>query len=251
MASAPSNRLSPAAHARLVHSSPPGGVGYSAQASGGVLPSTSSSTWSRRPGRQSATWLAPLVVVLGLCAANCGEDDPAPAPSGETAGSAGSSGADAVGGAAGHAHGEAGAGGGAGDGGAAGEAGAGGESGASAGGASEDPLVAMQGCEGKFEDRSDPGAERTIEAFGVAWKPPCIEIAAGQTITWAVDFTTHPLHRGTRADENAGSADNPIPNSDSGSNAAVTFPTPGLYPFYCVYHATPDGKGMVGLVRVK
>lgn len=190
-----------------------------------------------------------LLVAAGV-AAGCGGDDADPTPAAQTGGTAGAGGSDV--GAAGHEHEEAGAGGESGSSGEAGAAGAGdaGASGA-AGGATEDPLVIAQGCEGKFEDRSDASADRKIEAFGVSWKPPCMEIAAGQSITWAVDFTTHPLHRGTRADENAGSPDNPIPNSDSGANATVTFPAPGLYPYYCVYHATPDGKGMVGLVRVK
>jgi plastocyanin len=222
--------------------------------------STSVDQPRRRAAGTGARWATPLLIAFAVAGftLNCGGDDPAPATppevtagAGGTAGEAGAGGDAAAAGSAGHNHelggSDAGASGEGGGGGAA----AGGSDAGAAGGSTEDPLVIAQGCEGKFEDRSDAAADRTIEAFGVAWKPPCMEIAAGQTITWAVDFTTHPLHRGTRADENAGSADNPIPNSDSGSNAAVTFPTPGLYPFYCVYHATPDGKGMVGLVRVK
>jgi plastocyanin len=204
--------------------------------------------------------LALSLVVVG--ALHCGDDAATPAPTG-TAGTAGTSGtagssANTAGSAGASGSGTAGTGGVGGTGGEVGGAagttstgGAGGGSSGAAGTAAGDPIETTQGCVGKYVDLSAADATRTIEGIGVSWSPPCVEIAAGQTLTWDVNFSVHPLRPGTTSDKAAGSPNNPIPSSDGGPAAAVTFPTAGFYPFHCAYHATPDGKGMVGLVHVK
>ena len=193
----------------------------------------------RRPLSRSirASLFASALSLLALLAA-CGDDDSSgtPPPAGGAGTSAGGSSAGGAGGSD------------------VSSAGAGGESNAAgaAGGATIDPIETTQGCVGKYTDLSTVAdADRKIEGLGVAWTPACVEITAGQSLTWAVDYTTHPLRKGVKGDENAGSPNNPIPDTDSGSPVTVAFPTPGFYPFYCNYHATPDGKGMVGLVHVK
>ena len=70
--------------------------------------------------------------------------------------------------------------------------------------------------------------------------PRCVEIKAGQTVTWTGSFATHPL----LADE--GDKPNPISTADtSGASATVTFPTAGTYGYKCQVHASMTGAVLV------
>ena len=73
-----------------------------------------------------------------------------------------------------------------------------------------------------------------------AVSPRCVQIKAGQTVTWTGTFATHPL----LADE--GDKPNPISTADTSAAAAtVTFPTAGTYGFKCQVHASMTGAVLV------
>jgi plastocyanin len=83
-----------------------------------------------------------------------------------------------------------------------------------------------------------------VAANQVDWtfavSPRCLQIKAGQTVTWNGSFTTHPL----LADE--GDTPNPISTADtSGPSATVTFPTAGTFGFKCEVHASMTGAVLV------
>jgi plastocyanin len=102
-----------------------------------------------------------------------------------------------------------------------------------------------------FVDDSAAGANRTITfggAAGLKYSPKCMIITAGQKVTFAGDFTSHPLV-GAEYQGFGGSYPTPIPSTSSGSASIdVTFPTAGLYPYYCTFHA---GSGMTGVLWVQ
>ena len=82
--------------------------------------------------------------------------------------------------------------------------------------------------------------------FGYA--PPCLRVAAGASVTFAGDFSVHPLSPGTSpTTTTAGSANNPIARTETGTSLAVTFPTAGVYPYFCEMHYA---AGMAGVVLV-
>lgn len=81
---------------------------------------------------------------------------------------------------------------------------------------------------------------------GYAYAPRCLAVPTGTTVTFAGDFSPHPLSpsalRGTRPG-------NPITNVSAGSSASFVFSTPGLYAYFCAFHGTlDDGTGMAGVV---
>jgi plastocyanin len=83
--------------------------------------------------------------------------------------------------------------------------------------------------------------------FGYA--PPCLRVAPGAVVTFAGDFSVHPLSPGTSPTTTAaGSANNPIARTESGSSLAVTFPAVGVYPYFCQMHYA---AGMAGVVLVE
>lgn len=105
-------------------------------------------------------------------------------------------------------------------------------------------------------DRSAASADRTIFFGGTGassiytYNPSCMNIAAGQTVTFAGEFISHPLARGTVSDADAGSPDNPIPDppTHDGRSLAVTYPSAGNFPYYCTQHTA---QGMNGKVQVQ
>jgi plastocyanin len=82
--------------------------------------------------------------------------------------------------------------------------------------------------------------------LGNNYSPRCLVIHAGQTVTFAGDFSSHPLHPSTR-----GTPGNPVQQVGGGSSTAVTFTTVGFFPFYCTQHGDDLGNGMAGVVQVQ
>lgn len=87
-------------------------------------------------------------------------------------------------------------------------------------------------------------ADDFVAASQIDWtfavSPRCVQIKAGQTVTWNGSFTTHPLE----ADQ--GDAPNPISTANtSGASAAVTFPTAGTFGFKCQVHSSMTGAVLV------
>jgi plastocyanin len=108
----------------------------------------------------------------------------------------------------------------------------------------------LNGCTaGNYVDRSS--GSRTIafgDSLGLVYSPKCMSINAGQTATFSGSFDTHPLAPGQYMGT-GGSTPNPIPSTTSGSaDVTVTFPTAGVYPYYCSAHG---GSGMTGSILVK
>lgn len=111
-----------------------------------------------------------------------------------------------------------------------------------------------------FVDRSAAGASRVVGYGGASgsstftYSPPCITIAAGQSVTFSggatASFGVHPMSPGVLNSPAAGSPGNPIPRVTDGNVREVTvaFPTAGTYPYVCEAHAA---GGMVGVVRVR
>ena len=111
--------------------------------------------------------------------------------------------------------------------------------------------TATHGCtDGRFVNRS-PGTDgdRTIVmAPGNQYDPPCLVIRVGQTVTFTGNFSVHPLAPGVAPRRSGtGATPSPIEMRSEGTVYRVQFPTPGDYPYYCVYHA---GGGMYGVIRV-
>lgn len=94
-----------------------------------------------------------------------------------------------------------------------------------------------------------PDADRVVRPRGTTgYTPRCLIVRAGQTVTFEMDFTAHPLVPGIPHGPTAGAASpNVIAMQSSGTMYAVAFPSAGYYPFYCGRHGH---VGMAGVVRV-
>ncbi len=117
------------------------------------------------------------------------------------------------------------------------------------------PPTTFNGCTAaSFVDRTAGGASRQVD-FAVGgnftYSPACILIAAGQSVTFvgsSTTFSSHPLRPGVGSNATAGSPNNPITATASGTSATFTFPTAGQYPYNCQFH---NGSGMNGVVKVQ
>lgn len=113
----------------------------------------------------------------------------------------------------------------------------------------------INGCtNNNYTNATDAGTSITINfggTLGNAYNPKCLAIAAGQSVTWNGDLGFHPLKPGLAPSQqggpDAGSPNNPIQSTISGSTVTFTFTTPGVYPYYCSAH---QAQGMFGAVSV-
>lgn len=93
-----------------------------------------------------------------------------------------------------------------------------------------------------FEDHTAAGDARAIAfggANGLAYVPSCMEIKAGQIVTWNGDFSLHPLAAFN------GDANSPIQSTSTGTTVQFTFANAGTFGFHCQVHAQ-----MIGAVKV-
>jgi len=130
------------------------------------------------------------------------------------------------------------------EGGSTGQAGAA----AGAGGAPAAAFMSLKPCEAEadYETGATTIAFPDPAGGGFAYAPMCLKVTAGTTVTFAGDFTSHPLAKSTRGDAN-----NPIVNKSTGTSTTVTFSTRGFYPYYCGFHGSDSGVGMAGVVWVQ
>jgi|GEM_PF-3598334 len=100
-----------------------------------------------------------------------------------------------------------------------------------------------------YVDRSDAAAERVVRPRGsTGYTPRCVIVRAGQSLTFEMDFTAHPLVPGVPHGPTAGATTpNLIPRTTTGASVVVAFPGAGNFPFYCNTHGH---VGMAGVVRV-
>ena len=84
---------------------------------------------------------------------------------------------------------------------------------------------------------------------GFAYAPNCLEVPAGTMVTFAGDFSLHPL---SPSAARGNTTDNPIVDMSAGTTASVTFSAPGFYAYFCAFHGSSDtGAGMAGVVWVQ
>lgn len=104
-------------------------------------------------------------------------------------------------------------------------------------------------AEAEYVDLTDATAMRTVVPMGsTGYTPRCFTIRAGQSVTFSMDFTMHPLQPGIAHGSSTGaSSPNPIQAQTTGSSYMVTFANPGFFPFKCNIH---QHVGMAGVVRV-
>lgn len=74
--------------------------------------------------------------------------------------------------------------------------------------------------------------------------PPVVEVPRGATVEWLVEGDNP--HNVFAADGSWGSPE----VMRRGDRFEVTFDEPGIFPFYCSFHGTPEGDGMAGYVVV-
>ena len=135
--------------------------------------------------------------------------------------------------------------------GAGGDAGdAGAPSGDAASVARGDTSTALHDCT-VFDDRSGAAAMREVHFHSPRYAPRCMSITAGQEVLFMGEMATYALQPGvapSRAGDQGASAANPIPASATGEYVTVTFPAPGMYPFYA---PTFEAGGMYGVIQVR
>jgi plastocyanin len=101
-----------------------------------------------------------------------------------------------------------------------------------------------------YEDRgAGVDTDRVVRPRGTTgYTPRCVIIQAGQSVTFEMNFATHPLVPGVPHGSTSGATvPNPIARQNSGMTHTVAFPNAGYYPFYCNTHGH---VGMAGVVRV-
>lgn len=81
--------------------------------------------------------------------------------------------------------------------------------------------------------------------LGNNYSPRCLVVRVGQSVSFAGDFSSHPLRASTR-----GSAGNPVQSTGGGTSASFTFAVAGFFPYYCTQHGDDLGNGMAGVVQV-
>ncbi len=82
--------------------------------------------------------------------------------------------------------------------------------------------------------------------IGLKYAPPCIKVTAGTMVTFAGDFTVHPLQAGTISGgvappPAAGSSPLPTTAMATGTTATFTVQPAGTYGYYCTVHGVADG----------
>jgi plastocyanin len=81
------------------------------------------------------------------------------------------------------------------------------------------------------------------------YSPKCLRVAVGAKVTFAGNFTTHPLSPGSGSGMlTTGTQPNPITAVSTGTSTEVTFSAAGKYPYFCTAHV---GVGMWGVVQVQ
>lgn len=94
----------------------------------------------------------------------------------------------------------------------------------------------------KYEDATAAGAGRQIQFECCDYKPQCLRVKAGQSVTWSGDFEEHPFVHECGPEK--------VSLQAKGGKASFTFTKPGVYGFFCETHGDKGGKGMAGAVEV-
>jgi plastocyanin len=94
-----------------------------------------------------------------------------------------------------------------------------------------DASAPVNGCT-TYEDDTAAGATVTGPSGSAPaqYSPACVHIKAGQSVTWNVDLTAHPL------EAFGGDTPSPIQTTNSGTTVSFTFPNAGTFGFHCQVH---------------
>lgn len=95
----------------------------------------------------------------------------------------------------------------------------------------------------QVQDQAGGGAERMVEVLDSEFGPEEIIIQPGTTVVWN---QTGSISHTVTADQGLFDSG----NMEKGDTFSFTFEEEGTYPYYCVYHGGPGGKGMSGIIIV-
>lgn len=95
------------------------------------------------------------------------------------------------------------------------------------------PPEVVNGCD-TYTDMTANGAtiDGPANAVPAQYSPRCVHIKVGQTVTWNVDLSAHPLGA------SGGTTPSPIQTTASGTSVTVTFADAGTFGFHCLAHPT-------------
>lgn len=96
--------------------------------------------------------------------------------------------------------------------------------------ASDDAPIVVNGCTSFVDGGTTPIVTFPTDSLPVQYAPSCIQIAAGQSVTFNGSFPDHPL------DPFSGDSPNPIQSTSSGTTASFVFPAAGTFGFHCAFH---------------
>jgi plastocyanin len=108
--------------------------------------------------------------------------------------------------------------------------------------------VKVAGC--TYETATDlTGASAMIQQVLLSYKPPCIRVKVGQTVTWTGEINKQPF----KGMVGYGTQPNPILGPYVASPTEITFDTPGSYGFYSLIAGAEgtEDTGMSGAVFVE
>ena len=99
--------------------------------------------------------------------------------------------------------------------------------------ASVPPTPVVNGCT-TYADMTAAGAtiDGPMDPNPAQYSPNCVRIKAGQSVTWNVDLSAHPLGAA------GGTTPSPITATSTGTSVTFTFSTPGTYGYHCMVHPT-------------
>ncbi|HEY1954661.1 MAG TPA: plastocyanin/azurin family copper-binding protein [Polyangiaceae bacterium] len=103
------------------------------------------------------------------------------------------------------------------------------------------PPEVVNGCT-SFTDMTANGAtiQGPMDALPAQYSPNCVHIKMGQTVTWNLFFSGHPMAA------SGGDTPSPIETTSTGTTVTFTFDAPGTFGFHCLSHPTQ----MFGAVEV-
>jgi plastocyanin len=101
--------------------------------------------------------------------------------------------------------------------------------------------MTVNGCSMFADHTANNDARSIVWDFSVANDPDrCMQVKAGQTVTFNGNFQSHPLK------DQGGDSPNPFASAaPMGNSAAVTFAAAGTFGFVCQFHASMKGAILV------
>jgi len=95
------------------------------------------------------------------------------------------------------------------------------------------PPPVVNGCS-SYVDMTANGAtiNGPSNAAPAQFSPNCVHVRAGQSVTWNVELSAHPLGA------SGGDTPSPITTTVSGNSVTFAFPNAGAFGYHCLAHPT-------------